>query len=201
VDFAPTFLDLAGAEVPASVQGRSFARLFAHPQQAFRNYAFAEHNWHDYEALERSLRTDQFLYILNERPQFANQGPADAVNSPSFADLLGLRAAGQLNPAQADLFMQPRPQEELYDVRSDPQQLVNLAAHPAYAAPLQELRAVLQAWRSETADHTPASITPDFYDRETAARLGNNQGLSPKTRGTLPGQGQGALETTRPGPF
>jgi N-sulfoglucosamine sulfohydrolase len=201
IDLAPTFLELAGAEVPTPVQGRSFARLFAHPHQAFRNYVFAEHNWHDYEALERSVRTEEFLYLLNERPQLANQGPADAVNSPSFADLLSLRATGQLNPAQAELFMQPRPREELYDVRSDPQQLVNLAAHPAYAAPLHELRAVMQAWRAETADHSPAQITPDFYDRETAARLSDTKGLSPENRGTMPGAGQGALKTSRPGPF
>ena len=34
------------------------------PEKSFRNYVFAEHNWHDYEAHQRMIRNDSFLYIV-----------------------------------------------------------------------------------------------------------------------------------------
>ena len=33
------------------------------------------------------VSSDSFMYIKNERPQFAQRGPLDAVNSPTYAEL------------------------------------------------------------------------------------------------------------------
>ncbi len=201
IDIGPTLLDLAGLEGPSRLQGRSFAALLKQPTGPHRRYAFAEHNWHDYEALERSVRTDSFLYIWNERPQLAQQGPADAVQSPAFASLLARRDAGCLNLAQVDLFQTPRPREELYACYRDSLQLLNLAALPAYQPQLEELRGVLQQWRRATRDHTPARLTTDLYHRRSGKRLAPGRDITPAVRGTWPGEGQGALHTAASGPF
>jgi len=196
IDIAPTILDLAKAEIPESIQGQSFRKLLENSAQPFREYVFGEHNWHDFEAHERSVRTDDFLYIRNYRPQFANQGPLDAVNSDTHKELLALKEAGQLSPAQADMFSTPRPHEELYDCKNDPLQLVNLAAKPEYQAQLKELRATLNQWMMDTADSVPALLTQDWYHRVTGATL-EQRGV----RGTMPGSDKQATQVNAKGAF
>lgn len=194
IDIAPTVLELAGVKGAESIQGKSFARVLKAPATPFRRYVFTEHNWHDYEAYERGVRTEDFLYIVNRRPSLdaADHGLRP---SPSTQDLRKLRDSGRLTAAQADVFVTPRPYEELYDVKNDPLQLVNLAAVPKYAAPLAQLRKVLRQWQEETADSEPGSLTGDWYDRESGKAL-NTKGV----RGNMPG-GEKAVRTTAPGPF
>ena len=62
IDMAPTILKVAGITPGKTFQGRSFEKLFEKPSSEFRHYAFAEHNWHDYEACERQVRTKKYLY-------------------------------------------------------------------------------------------------------------------------------------------
>ena len=195
IDLAPTLLEVAGVKVPASFQGKSFTSVLKDPTQKFRNYVFSEHNWHDHEALERMARTEDYLYVLNLRPNLSNPGPADSNGSPSFQDLKDLRAAGQLTAAQADVFIVPRPAEELFDCQRDPHQLANVASLAEYQDTLVALRQVLRRWREETHDTTPDKLTADWYDRETGERLDVDQ-----VRGEMPG-GEEAVRTNAQGPF
>lgn len=189
IDVAPTLLEVAGLKAPDEFQGKSFAKLFKNPTQEFRQYIFAEHNWHDYEAHERMVRSKNLMYVLNSRPNLSNHGPADSNSSPAFEDLKSLRDQGKLSPAQAEIFMLPRPYEELYDCVKDPQQLVNVASLPEYQKALTELRSVLTNWRTETKDNTPDSLTKDWFDRETGAGLEKSRQM----RGEMPGIKSGAV--------
>ncbi|WP_114750646.1 sulfatase family protein [Pleomorphovibrio marinus] len=195
IDIAPTFLDLAEVKVPDSFQGKSFASLFEKPEKAFRKYVFAEHNWHDHEALERMVRTKDHLYVLNLRPSLSNNGPADSNASPSYEDLKDLRDKGRLSPAQADIFLHPRPYEELYLVTSDGEQLLNLGSHPGHMEALEQLREAMKIWIEDTKDTHPENLTPDWYDKETGKPLDTE-----KVRGEMPG-GEAAMQTTAKGPF
>ncbi|MBN2633677.1 MAG: sulfatase, partial [Bacteroidales bacterium] len=165
VDIAPTVLELAGTEIPEHIQGYSFTLLLHKPSGEFRNYVFAEHNWHDYEAHERMVRSDDFLYILNSRPQFPQTGPADAISSPSFKDLDSLRLTGQLTPVQSDIFTAPRPREELYECEPDPDQFSNLADNREFSRLKEEMSNILREWMMETGDNIPDSLTKDWYER------------------------------------
>ena len=109
VDIAPTLIDFAGIEPLDHFQGVSFKNLLLEPSQKFRNYVFAEHNWHDYEAFERMVSNERYMYIKNERPQFSQQGPLDAVNSPSYTELKLALLDGSITARQSDIFMAPRP--------------------------------------------------------------------------------------------
>lgn len=194
IDIAPTVLELAGVKAAPGVQGKSFARVLKNPVLPFRNYVFTEHNWHDYEAHERGLRTADFLYIVNHRPRL-DASDHGLRPSPSTQELRRLRDSGRLTAAQADVFVTPRPYEELYDVKNDPLQLVNLASVPKYAARLKQMRQVMLRWQEETGDTVPADLTGDWYDRESGKAL-ETKGK----RGTMPG-GQKAIGITAPGPF
>ncbi|PQO46197.1 sulfatase [Blastopirellula marina] len=167
IDICPTVLSLAGVEVPAQVQGYSFAELLKDPIEQHRHYAFSEHNWHDYEAHGRAVRDHQgMLYIRNARPDKAWLGPADSVSSVSHQDLQAALADGTLTAPQADVFLEPRPKEELYDTRKDPLQTNNLVGEGSYAKHLAELRNVMDQWQKETGDSVPENYTVDHYDRE-----------------------------------
>lgn len=193
IDIAPTMLELAGVAPVESIQGSSFSRLLKQPEQQFRNYIFAEHNWHDYEAFERAVRTNDYFYLINGKPERNNVGAIDVNKSPSAQ---ALRNADNLTGLQRDPFITPRPAEELYDLKNDPLQQRNLANDRAYKKQLKAMQKILATWRTQTADTESRDLTPDWYDRNTSAPL-DTRGK----RGTLPGTAKGADHVNNKGPF
>ena len=200
IDVAPTCLELAAVASPPTFQGVSFAPILRDPLAVTRRHAFSEHNWHDYEAHGRSVRSDGWLYIRNARPQLAWQGPADSVRSPSHESLKAARDANRLKPPQADVFLAPRPSEELYFTADDPDQLRNLAADPAGAAMKARLSALLDRWIDETGDAIPERLTADKFDRETGNPLERRKGRGQAERGDYPGKPKNAARTNASGP-
>lgn len=196
IDLAPTLIKLAGLKVGPTFQGVSVAPVFKNREKAIRRYAFSEHNWHDYEALGRSVRTKDFLFIANDRPDKPWQGPADSVRSSSFAQLLKRSQDGSLSLAQADVFLAPRPRSELYRMAKDPHQLDNLSGNVEFATVEKRLKKVLSDWRRVTGDSVPDQISGDEFDRQT----GNRLGLGDTFRGETPGESNGAALINRTGP-
>jgi arylsulfatase A-like enzyme len=173
IDLAPTILELAGLKAGPTFQGHSFAKLFDDPAATARDFAFAEHNWHDFDDHQRAVRAPRFLYIRSSYTDIPLTPPADAVRGATFQEMRRLRDAGKLTPAQMTCFVKPRPAEELYDCDADPYQTRNLASDPAHANPLAALRAELARWEKATDDRVPARRTPDKYDRETGKNKTN----------------------------
>jgi N-sulfoglucosamine sulfohydrolase len=171
IDLAPTLLELAGAEQGTTFQGVSFGPVLKDPSVSVRDYAFAEHNWHDFEDFQRAARDTQFNYIRTAFTDLPNTPPADAVKSITFQKMHELRAAGELNDAQLNPYVAPRPEEELYDVQADPHELQNLAKDSKYAQVLQRMQKVLDDWQAETDDLVPERRRPDEFDRVTGDRL------------------------------
>ncbi len=145
IDIAPTFLALAGLTPGPTFQGKDFSPLLRDPKATIRRYVFAEHNWHDYAARGRAVRSERFKYIRNDDADLPNTPPADAVRSPTFQAMRRLRDAGKLATEQMSCFTRPRPAEELYDTEADPHELHNLAADPRFAETLATLRS--ERWR------------------------------------------------------
>ncbi|OYW24817.1 MAG: hypothetical protein B7Z55_01110 [Planctomycetales bacterium 12-60-4] len=183
-----------------TMQGVSFAPVLADPAAEVRKYGFSEHNWHDYEAHGRSIRSEGFLYLRNNRPLLAWQGPADSVASPSFQQLRAVRDAGKLTAAQADVFLAPRPVEELYRTDGDPHQLHNLANDPDYASVKTQLSKLLDEWSEATHDSVPADLSKDTFDRETGKSLLKLTERLRAPRGTPAGWDRDAARTNAPGP-
>lgn len=168
VDVAPTLLSLAEVEAPPTLQGRSFAPLLANPGTSVREHVFAEKNWHDYEDRSRAARSLKYKYVRNDYADLPATPSADIVRSPSYRAL------------KPDA--KPRPEEELYDVESDPHELENLAGDSRYARILEGMRGALEGWEAATKDVKPAARTPDEFDRATGEPLPNRKRPRPSKR-------------------
>jgi arylsulfatase A-like enzyme len=168
IDLAALTLAGAGLPLPEKMQGRD---LFA-KDYVPRTEAFAARDRCD-ETVEkiRSLRTERFLYVRNYHPQRPHLQPNRYKDAKPI--LIALRAAheaGTLPRSTEDLLFAPnRPAEELYDTTADPWQNHNLAADPAHAKTLEELRGRLDAFLERTGD--PAPESEERYDSDMAEYL------------------------------
>jgi N-sulfoglucosamine sulfohydrolase len=59
---------------------------------------------------------------------------------PTMQEMWRLLKSGGLAPAVSQYFVQPRPAEELYDLKADPDTISNLVGDARYARTLQRLR-------------------------------------------------------------
>jgi arylsulfatase A-like enzyme len=166
-DLAPTFLELAGVPVPPEMTGRSFLDVLLGAPGAPRDHVFIERERHanvrrgDLSYPIRGIRTADFLYLWNLRPdRWAAGDPKVYFAVGHYGDVDGSRAKAHIlahaeEPAMKkffDLNFAKRPEEELFDLKKDPHQLVNVAADPAYAAAKKDLRARVERWMRDTAD-------------------------------------------------
>lgn len=140
LDIYPTVCELAGVPTPSFAQGLSLLPLVGGGAGTLRSELFAEMTWHAAYEPQRAVRTERWKYIrrFGERttPVLAN-----CDDSPSKTLLL------QYGWAQRRV-----PLEQLYDLVFDPNEAANLAADPAHAEVLEELRDRLRAWMEDTDD-------------------------------------------------
>lgn len=197
IDLAPTFLEAAGVQVPETIQGISLLPVFKTADAPVRRHAFSEHNWHDYEAHGRAVRSEGYLYIRNNRPQFAWQGPADSVRSPSHRSLLAAKSSNSLSAPQADVLTIPRRNEELYRTEGDPNQVNNLVDWAEHEEVKKRLAALLDRWVDETGDDVPEKLSADTFDRESGQALKKR---SKALLGTPAGEQRRAAFVNAPGP-
>ena len=153
VDLAPTILDWAQAKGPKyKLPGRSLLPLLRGEEGKVRDAVFASHQFHEITMAYpcRAICTKKYKLILNLTPRLEYPLASDLWGSPSWQGILkrGDKMMGQRSVAA---FLH-RPREELYDLSKDPDELRNVAADPAYAEVLTDLRRRIQAWREETND-------------------------------------------------
>lgn len=158
VDLVPTLLELLGLEVPADVEGLSHAHALLAPGSAadpVREQVYTMKTYHDSFDPIRAIRTKEYSYIENYVPRPLLDLPWDIEESPS-----GL--------AIAPFVTSPRPERELYDLRSDPSETTNLLAdgNSAMDAVAADLAVRLNDWRQRTGDVIPS----DFAGTRIAQR-------------------------------
>ncbi|MFP6583907.1 MAG: sulfatase [Candidatus Hydrogenedentota bacterium] len=155
IDLAPTILEVAGLD-PAGreYQGKSLMPVIRGEEVAGATQVFSERNWHNCDEHIRSVRTEKYKLIRNAYLDLPHGTPADLGKSPSFADLLTVKKAGTLSPAQAGLFVVPRPAYELYDVQADPWETNNIVNQSEMADVVAQLSRALEQWRADTGDFT-----------------------------------------------
>jgi uncharacterized sulfatase len=151
IDFAPTMLSLAGVPVPEAMQGQAFLG----PQKAPpRAYIHAARDRVD-EAVDmvRAIGDGRYKYLRNFLAHLPRSLRVDFMDKmPSMREMRRLHAAGKLTGPQRQYFECPRPVEELYDTKTDPHEVRNLAGDPAYAKTLATMRKALFAWMREAGD-------------------------------------------------
>ena len=151
IDFGPTSLALAGIEVPDHMQGQAFMG----PAAKKREYLIAARDRCDGTVDRiRSVRTKRFKYIRNFYPNrpYKQFNLYKKHRYPVWSLLDVLFIEGKLTAAQELFMASVRPQEELYDLQSDPYEVNNLAADRKHRETLEKLRATLDKWTKDTAD-------------------------------------------------
>lgn len=169
VDIAPSLLEITGLKSPDSFEGTSFLPILKDAQKITREYAFSEDHWHDYEDHGRAVANQRWKLIHNTYPDLPNTPSADAGRSLTWAAIQRLRKENKLTPAQGRCLSKPRAEFELYDLKNDPFELVNLASNEAHENILSDLKAVLKTQFKRTNDYLPSKRTPDEFDRITGA--------------------------------
>lgn len=182
VDLAPTLLSLAGVKPPDWMQGRAFMGAFPAPPPQF-NLGYRGRMDERYD-LVRSVTDGRYVYLRNYLPHLPHgQHVAYMFETPTTQVWKKLFEAGQLPPEQAR-FWEPRPPEELYDLYTDPDEVVNLATLPNHRATLERLRAALHEHLLSTRDlgFLPEAERDRRRGAEAPALLGRDPARYPLPR-------------------
>lgn len=184
IDVAPTLLSLAGAAVPAKMQGAAFLGEKAGPP---KSQVFGARDRCDETAMRiRTVRDTRYRYIRTFTPEIPLLAPNayKARQYPAWTLVPRLHAEGRLNEAQAALCAPRQPAEQLFDLETDPHQIRNLAesSDPVHAATLRRLRGELESWIERTDDQGrfPETMLPAEADasvrRQQAATKQKSKG-------------------------
>ncbi|MEA1875560.1 MAG: sulfatase [Bacteroidota bacterium] len=185
IDFAPTFLELAGVDIPDQMTGNSISKLLfsnksgaIDEEREFVVSAFEKHTSCRAGQLgfpRRALHTKDWTYIRNFEPDRWPYGDPDV-----FIEDWGFY--GECDPGRLKQYMmehQDDPEmkpyfdlcftkvltEELYNKNDDPAMVHNLVTDPAYESILKELRQKLVDYMKATNDPRAQGNSPwDNYN-------------------------------------
>jgi arylsulfatase A-like enzyme len=164
IDIGATSLQLAGIEIPDTVQGRPLFGSNASP----RDYVVSARDRCD-ETVDRirSIRKGHFKYIRNFYPERPYLQPSLYKDTKPFMPVLReLYAAGELNAVQSLHMSETRPEEEFYDLSADPWEIRNLATDSAYQTQLLEFRSLLERWVEDSDDQGRFPEPESMYDSD-----------------------------------
>ncbi len=129
VDFAPLFLDLAGIDIPAAIQGRSIRPLLQGETPAdWRQsmyYRYWMHKAHHNVYAHYGIRTHRYKLIYYYSDALGQPGAIDETYEPEW---------------------------ELFDLKKDPYELHSVYDDPAYAGVVAQLQEELHLRQAEVGD-------------------------------------------------
>lgn len=155
IDYAPTFLDLAGVSKPKELPGRSLTPLFkaGDKVKGWRNSIY--YHYYDYPTYHMvrkhdGVRTDRYKLI-----HFYGAGGLDAVKENKYQRQPGTREHGCMTYLTSLGYFEPKDSavnyNELYDLQADPHELNNLYGKPGYEKITKQLQKQLNDYRKSIA--------------------------------------------------
>ncbi|MFX0059875.1 MAG: sulfatase [Candidatus Heimdallarchaeota archaeon] len=140
IDLLPTLLELVGGEIPEDIEGKSFLPILRGEKKEIRNEIFIEKTYHELYDPIRGIRTERYKYIRNFiKSNTLYQMPSPILMAPS-------------GKYMKDKYNKPRADEELYDLKTDPNEQINLIKMPEYEGIADNLRKRLDLWLKNTKD-------------------------------------------------
>lgn len=151
IDYAPTFLDLAGISKPKELPGRSLTPIFkaGDKVKGWRNSIY--YHYYDYPTYHMvrkhdGVRTDCYKLI-----HFYGEGGLDAVKENKYQRQPGTREHGCMTYLTSLGYFEPKDSavnyNELYDLQADPHELNNLYGKPGYEKITKQLQKQLTDYR------------------------------------------------------
>lgn len=162
IDFAPTFLEVAGVAADSTdmqpITGKSLTEVFYREAESAELNPARSHvvigkerhdvgRPHDWGYPIRGIVTDRFLFLHNFKPDRWPAGnPETGYLNTDGSPVKTLVLDRRKNPDTRhfwDANFGKRPQEELYHIGDDPDCMTNLALHPEYQGIKERLKAQL----------------------------------------------------------
>lgn len=151
IDYAPTFLDLAGVSKPKELPGRSLTPLFkaGDKVKGWRNSIY--YHYYDYPTYHMvrkhdGVRTDRYKLI-----HFYGAGGLDAVKENKYQRQPGTHEHSCMTYLTSLGYFEPKDSavnyNELYDLQADPHELNNLYGKPGYEKITKQLQKQLTDYR------------------------------------------------------
>ena len=200
IDFAPTFLEAAGIKIPREMTGKSFLKILFSTKEGLvdashnRILTGRERHTHarpnNFAYPVRAIRTDNYLYIWNLKPNRWPAGdPTGSGDPEGFHDIDACPTKTYLLDNKDnvkikkyfDLATAKRPEEELYDIKMDPDCINNLAKLSDFKDLTTNLRKELQQALMEQGDPRVLGFGDIFESYPRYSRMRKFEGF--KKRG------------------
>jgi len=172
-DIMPSILEWTGVKGPQyELHGRSWLPILGEENPAGWDRVYFSHTFHeviDYYPM-RGVRTREYKYIHNLFHQVQYPQATDLWASKSWQSMRkqGPNAALGRRPVRSFLH---RDEEELYDVRTDPGEVNNLARSEGRQEVLKQLRADVLRFRENTRDFRAQNRVPSGEQADPAVGL------------------------------
>ncbi len=152
VDLAPTILDYAGVDVSSiETHGRSFRKGVSGNLKGW-DEIYASHSFHEVTMYYpmRVLKNRQYKLIFNVASDLEFPLAKDLLQSPTWVSMQkqGLELYGKRTPEA----LLHHPRIELYNLKADPHETINLSDNPKYKQIRDEMIAKLRAFQTNTKD-------------------------------------------------
>lgn len=150
VDIFPTLIDIAGGQIPDTLDGKSFASILKNPEQKHRNFIYTTHSGDGHFNVFpiRSIRTERFKYIHNLFPENLHTNHSDILRKDgagaywdSWDESAKIDASSK---AIIDKYF-VRPEFEFFDIQNDPKEQNNLSNNPEFQQEQEKLRHILDS--------------------------------------------------------
>ncbi len=166
VDLAPTLLSICGLKKPSQMQGRAF--LGPQREEPSDNpivFLYAD-RFDEIDGMRRGITDGQFKYIRRFTPHLPAAPYSNySLSMPAWIAWRQAWRDDRLSPALRMIWDAPQPVEELYDLKSDPWEIRNLANDLKYASQLAKFRERLHQEMIATYD---SGVIPESMFREFA---------------------------------
>ncbi len=151
IDYAPTFLDLAGIKKPSEMPGRSLLPVFDNGDNVKNWRTSIYYHYYDYPTYHMvrkhdGVRTDRYKLI-----HFYGKGGTDAIQENKYQRQPGTREYRGGKYLESLGYFEPKDSTvnytELYDLQTDPHELNNIFGKPGYDKITKQLQRELDKYR------------------------------------------------------
>nr|MDA3823729.1 sulfatase [Bacteroidales bacterium] len=160
IDFGPTVLKLAGAEIPEGIDGSPFMGVKA--QDRIENnvtFGYADRFDEKYDMV-RSVRVGNYKYIRSYQPfNFDGLMNNYRYKQLAYQEWQDLFQKGELDEVQSQFF-RTRKTEMLFDLETDPNETIDISDLAESQVVLNEMRETLENWVKGMPD---LSFYPESY--------------------------------------
>lgn len=155
IDYAPTFLALAGVQQPKDMPGRSLVPVLANGDNVKNWRQSIYYHYYDYPTYHMvrkhdGVRTERYKLI-----HFYGKGGLDAMPENKYQGIPGTREYGTMKGLESIGYFEPKDEAvdycELYDLQADPHEQNNIFGKPGTEKIMKQLQRELDKYRKTLA--------------------------------------------------